>query len=273
MVFALVGGDERTVCLFHLLRADGHTVTPFLLERALGPAPEGSSPGDADCVVFGLPCSKGGAVFAPFSVEKRCFESILDEVRPGTPVLAGKAEALAPLCRERGLELHDYFLREEFTVRNAALTAEGAVGVMLGKTGRSLLGARVLITGFGRIGRLLGLRLRALGAEVTAAARSASDRAWAGALGLCAVPLGKAGPEGFDFVVNTVPSPVLGESFIARAEGAGLIELASPPYGFDLDAAERLGREVTVASGLPGLKCPESAAGAIRDTIYSILEV
>jgi dipicolinate synthase subunit A len=273
LVFALIGGDERMVRLSRLLRADGHTAAPFLLERALGPAPKGSSPGKADCVVFGLPCSKGGAVFAPFSVEKRGFETILDELRPGTPVLAGKAEALAPLCRERGLELHDYFLREDFTVRNAALTAEGALSVMLGKSGRALLGARVLITGFGRIGRLLALRLRALGAEVTAAARSASDRAWAEALGLRALPLGKAEAEGFDFIVSTVPSPVLGESFIARAEGAELIELASPPYGFDLDAAARLGREVTIASGLPGLTAPESAAGALRDTIYDILEV
>ena len=61
----------------------------------------------------------------------------------------------------------------------------------------------------------------------------------------------------------------------AKSDGeraATLIELASPPYGFDAEAAARLGLALTVASGLPGKTAPESAAAAIRDTIYHILE-
>ena len=34
MVFALLGGDDRSVRLCRLLRADGHTVRAFALERA-----------------------------------------------------------------------------------------------------------------------------------------------------------------------------------------------------------------------------------------------
>ena len=35
MVFAMLGGDSRSVWLCRALRADGHTVRPYALERAL----------------------------------------------------------------------------------------------------------------------------------------------------------------------------------------------------------------------------------------------
>ena len=77
---------------------------------------------------------------------------------------------------------------------------------------------------------------------------------------------------GFDYAVNTIPAPIFGEEALKALAPAELIELASPPYGFDAEAAARLGLTLTVASGLPGKTAPESAAMAIRDTIYHILE-
>ena len=58
MVFALLGGDDRSVRLCRLLRADGHTVRAFALEQAL---PENAADAraaveGADCIVLPLPC-------------------------------------------------------------------------------------------------------------------------------------------------------------------------------------------------------------------------
>lgn len=272
MKFALIGGDERMVRLCRLLKNDGNGVLPLALDGALGPSPAGAGLSEADCIVFGLPCMKNGAVFAPFFPESLSPGQALAGARPGTPVLAGQAAALTPICERLSLPLCDYFLREELVVKNAALTAEGAVSLLLGRTGGSISGTRVLLCGFGRIGRLLALRLRALGAEVTAAARSPADRAWAQAIFVGAVSLDRADPSDFDIVINTIPAPVLGESFIEKAGSALLVELASPPYGFDTECAARLGRELLLASALPGKIAPEAAAMAIRDTIYGILE-
>ena len=74
------------------------------------------------------------------------------------------------------------------------------------------------------------------------------------------------------FVLNTVPAPIFGRDEIAAFGGAKLIELASAPYGFDFAAAETLGREITLASGLPSRFAPKAAAEAIRDTIFNMLE-
>ena len=56
-----------------------------------------------------------------------------------------------------------------------------------------------------------------------------------------------------------------------REDGV-VLELASPPGGVDLDAAGRLGRQVISAAGLPGKVAPITAAAAIRDSVYHILE-
>ena len=75
-----------------------------------------------------------------------------------------------------------------------------------------------------------------------------------------------------DAVVNTVPAVIFGPEALSGFGDARLLELASAPYGFDMDAARALGKTVELCSGLPGKCAPRAAAAAIRDVIYSVLE-
>ena len=191
---------------------------------------------------------------------------------PGTRVFAGKAlEPLRAECRRRGLPLTDYLRCEDFALRNAELTAEGAVGCLLQGEG-ALRGSRVLLVGFGRIGKLLARKLCALGALVTVAARRPEDRALAELLGCRALRIPETGSAQWDAVVNTVPATLFGAEELAAFGAARLVELASPPYGFDPAAAAALGKPIELLSGLPGKCAPVAAAAALRDTIYSVLE-
>ena len=273
MNFAIIGGDERMVRLSRLLEADGHAVHVFALEKTRPCAASAQEAlEDADCAVLPLPCTRGGVLNAPLSEQNCRPEDVLSHAVPGTIVCAGQAADIAPLCRDLGLSLTDYFQREELVVKNALLTAEGALSLLL-QDSRSLAGLKILLCGFGRISRLLAPRLLALGAKVSVAARSSSDLAWAECMGCRPLDLKKRpGLGGFDYAVNTIPAPIFGEDALRTLAPAELIELASPPYGFDAEAAARLGLTLTVASGLPGKAAPESAAAAIRDTIYHILE-
>ncbi len=268
----IIGGDARFPELIRLLAKDGHEFFPMAIEKVL--PVEG--PPDylrADTVILPLPAEREGWLNTPLSAGKYKFAELLAPLRPGTVVFAGMAgEGLQQFCRERGLMLKDYFLSEELQVKNALLTAEGAVGLMLGLDGESLRGRRVLISGFGRIARLLTPRLMALGMAVTVAARSSAQRAWAEVMGCEAVKPGNCLCKEWDFVVNTVPAPIFGEEELTAFGGAELIELASAPYGFDRSAAEKLGKRINMAPGLPSIWAPRSAAEAIRDAIYSILE-
>ena len=164
--------------------------------------------------------------------------------------------------------------RRGFTVGNAAVTAEGAIGQLMKNSERTLWRSRVLVTGWGRVAKLLSLRLPALGAEVTVAARKEGDRAMARALGLKALDFAAAEQEliGFDFIVNTVPARVLSDPALETLRrDTLLLELASAPGGFDRARAEALGLKAAAAPGLPGMCAPMTAAELMREAIYDII--
>ena len=154
-------------------------------------------------------------------------------------------------------------------------TAEGAIGVLLGETERTLWRSRVLVTGWGHVARALAPRLAALGAEVCVCARSPGARAWIAAEGLEALGL----PElqdalpGCGIVINTVPAPMLTAARVAGMKPDALIlDLASAPGGTDFEAARAFGIRALTAPGLPGKWSPQTAAEAVRDAVYNILE-
>ena len=135
----------------------------------------------------------------------------------------------------------------------------------------ALRGSRILLSGFGRIGRCLTPKLLALGAQVTVLARSPEARTLAELTGCRAVRV-LPKDERYDAVVNTVPAVLFGAEALTAFGDARLLELASAPCGFDLEAARALGKTVELCPGLPGTYAPLAAAAAMRDTIYSVLE-
>ena len=279
---AVIGGDKRSVLLCSLLWQDRHRVHSFALERAELPAEipkagclQGCLYG-ADCVVLPTPAEKNGLINAPFAAQPLPVEELLGALWPGQLLIGGKlSRELCMGAVDQGLQVADLMQRRGFTVGNAALTAEGAVEKLLSASPRSLWGSSVLVTGWGRVAKLLALRLQALGAKVTVAARKEGDRAMAQALGLLATDFpGLPTLLGdFDFVVNTVPDRVLPAELLALLRpDAPLLELASPPGGFDPREAAELGLNAMTAPGLPGIIAPYTAAELMRDAIRSVIQ-
>ena len=179
------------------------------------------------------------------------------------------------LMSEFGLTLLDYYDREELQIANAVPTAEGAIQLAMEATDRTIHESSCLVIGYGRIGRLLAGRLRALGARTAVSARRYSDLAWIRAENFqCLRTDALAGALGqFDLILNTVPALILDAGLLGETkETCVILDLASAPGGVDLAAAQRLGRRAIAAPGLPGRTAPRTAAAAIRDSIYHILE-
>ncbi len=281
MKFALVGGDERSALLAGLLAADGHSVRCFALEKAeldraaLKVGCLQSCVYGADCVLLPLPTERAGLLHAPLSEERLPPEKVLASLWPGQLVCGGKlGEAFCEKAAGAGLLTADLMARPGFTVGNAALTAEGALQRLMENSPRSLWQSRVLICGWGRIGSILALRLLGLGARVTVVARKAGQRAKAKALGCEALDYPELEPKlgRFDFVVNTVPAPVLTSAMLCCLRpGCVLLELASLPGGFDRALAENIGLKAVHAPGLPGICAPLTAAQLMQQAIYEII--
>lgn len=281
MRFAVVGGDRRSVLLCALLIQDGHRVRSWALEGAELDAnvqKAGCLQGcvyGADCVVLPTPCERNGRLIAPYASQPVQMTEIYQALWQGQTVCGGAfSDETNAAAAAAGVVPEDILKRRDFAVENAALTAEGAIGLMISRSEKSLWRSRVLICGFGRIGKILALRLCALGCNVTVAARKAQDRAQARIFGCAAVGYAQLEPiiDSFDFVVNTVPVRIIGSELLCcMREGTTIVELASAPYGFDAELAENVGLDVVSAPGLPGKSAPYAAACLIRDAVYDIL--
>ena len=269
---SILGGDLRQVCLARLLSEDGWMVTTWGLEKGGG---DGGAPLDqaleGDILLLPMPVCRNGMLHLPLTDTELEAERLWARLRYDQLLLGGMTGDLSRrLMADYGLTLLDYYDREETQVANAVPTAEGALQLAMESTDRTLHDSRCLIIGYGRIGRLL-----ALGAEVTVSARKYGDLAWIEAWGCRGVQTGALTGQldRFDLIFNTAPALILdGTRLRETREDCVIIDLASAPGGVDLEAAKRLSRQAIPAPGLPGKVAPRTAAAAIRDSVYHILE-
>ncbi len=233
-------------------------------------------------VLLALPASSDGCRIAmPFddgSHTLRIEELLTEMKRAGTGLLLGgkMAPAWYPLAEAYGIDLFDYYEREEFAVANAVPTAEGALAIALEKMPVTLDGASAVVIGYGRIGKLLARRLKVLGAKVTASARKEADLAWIRADGMEAIRTGELGAwlDGHtpSVIFNTVPHTVLGRAELEKLPTSVLlIDLASKPGGVDAGAVRDYGHSVIWALSLPGKTAPLTAGRIIADTVLPVL--
>lgn len=283
--FAVLGGDMRQAHLVSALssRADNCAIYAMFLEKGVKPRGKIESTSDVqavlpgcDVVILPLPLLGGdGGINTPLSGHTLPLDECLRYISPRAVAFAGKIPPQASAsARSRGIELIDYLEREELSVLNALSTAEGAIEIALRELPITLFEANCMITGYGRIGKVLSRLLRAFGAKVSVVARGCDDLAWIRANGLRALHLSRMSthlPQ-VDIIFNTVPEMLFVEDKLALLHRRCLIiDLASQPGGVDFNAANSLGLRTVHALSLPGKVAPESAGKIILDTIFNIL--
>lgn len=258
----IAGGDMRQVRLAEMLRDRGYTVHIAGFDK-LGTADDW--PAAVDWVFLPVPYrTPEGDIKAPFSGEKL----LLDDIAVRYPLSAFMLGGLDPSAEAalKGRRLFDILNDEAFLVYNAILTAQGAVCAYLKESETALCGARCVVTGYGRIAKLLGGLLKAHAAKVTVVARKYSDLEVIRAEGMTALHISALDKsfQNADVIFNTVPERIFGEKELKNIPAhTRVIELASPPYGMDIARAREMGLDVRIEASLPGRYFPASAAGAM----------
>lgn len=171
------GGDLRQLSAARVLARTFH-VTLYGSDAADTDLPTEPQTA-ADVLLLPMPVTKDGeTLFAPLCSRPIPLSSLPALVREGGTVLGGFIPpTLSDTLSAAGCTVGDYAKREDFCVRNAVPTAEGALQIILEELPRTLHGLRCLILGAGRISQALQPRLSILGASVTVAARRCSDLA------------------------------------------------------------------------------------------------
>lgn len=283
-IFLVAGGDQRMMYTAGKLAEDeenqvfltgcgGETAAPDNVIY-IDKIPSGEF--QVDNLVLPAPVSSDGeSLNMPFSEKNILLTSLIQLVRKGGRVFGGIIdENIRRIFESGGAEVFDYLKYESFSVKNAVLTAEGAVQIALEEMSLAVNGSEVLVTGFGRISKNLVRLLCAFGAKVTVSARKYSDITWAEIYGCSGIDIKEAEKYAgkFDLVFNTVPFKVINRSFLEKTDGkCMIIDLASKPGGVDLAVASEYGIKVITAPGLPGKTAPVTAGGIIADTVNNII--
>ena len=222
---------------------------------------------DGDVLLLPVPTTKDGeTVFAPFAKRKIFLEEIADK--------ADNRLFLTCNYDFKGKNCVDYGKLDSYSLLNAIPTAEGAIKLAIENTSFTLWQSRVLVIGYGRVGKVLADRLKGLGAYVTVSARKPSDFALIKALGYNAVETRTVSDSlsDYDIVFNTVDVKVIDERAFENCSVKLLIDLSSKG-GFDLAAARDCGIPALTAPGLPGLCAPLTAGKILAETVTEILSL
>lgn len=279
--FGIIGGDKRQLFLAKSIYDSGYKVMLGGFDRlkstgALVLCDIKSAAEKSDVIIFPVPSVRtDGSINTPFSDECTVLDDELIEIMIKKPVfVAMKDRFLKAYPQFENAELYDYAAKEEFAILNALPTAEGALEVAMKQFEGTVAGSRCLITGYGRIGKVLAEMLKNHKADVTVSARKPSDMAFAQAFGYKKLNTNKLSCiRNFDLVFNTVPSMIFdGELLMNTDKNTIIIDLASLPGGVDFEAAQKLGIDAVRALALPGKCAPKTAGEIIRTTVFNIIE-
>lgn len=265
----IIGGGLRLRKAADAFAAKGHDVTVFD-----GSCPLKSAVDKSDMIVLGIPVTNDDSYLNAEGLPSPISIKDLAMMAGRRKLVAGGrlSEHVKALFDVQSVRWADYALSEEFETANAVPTAEGAIAIAMDEFPFTIHSSSVTVSGYGRVGKALARRLKALGANVTVCARSAAARSEAESEAMKAIDFSSlAGEAGqCDILFNTVPAKVIGADVLsALGSGAGVIDLASKPGGVDLDSARSLGVNVIWALGLPGKVAPATAGQIIANTVLA----
>lgn len=229
---------------------------------------------DIDIIISGVPFSSNGIyINNPFSDKNITVQEIIENAKGKTLIAGAIKQEIVNIAEN--VNVIDILKREELAVLNTISTAEGTIQIAMEQTAKTIHGSKVLIMGFGRIGKILAKMLNGIGAKVYCEARKKEDFAWIKAYGYNVVPLKNLKEElpQFDIIINTIPSMILTKEYLEQVNKESLIiDVASLPGGVDTSVAKQLGIHTISALSLPGKVAPITSAEFIKETLYNILE-
>ncbi len=262
MRIIIVGGDNRQVTIKTNLEKLGHYVYHIITTKDLD-----IDFTSFDTVIFPLPTTRDGVLI----------NNTLSEDKIKITDITDKLQSQKILCGNYSFEdfvFTDYGKDESTAILNAVPTAEGAIAVAIDNTPFTIWKSKCLVVGYGKIGKALSKRLNALSSDVTVSARRDKDFSYIESQGFKHIETDNIEQfaHNYDIIFNTVPKQVITKNVLEKCKkDCLLIELASSPYGIDINAAEELNLKVIKALGLPGKIAPDTAADILTKVIVKNL--
>ena len=280
---SIIGGDMRIIELTKMLAKERQVIS-FGQEKIKDLFKEPNIKQESnlqkvinksELIIAPIPFSKDNvSINAPFALNNIQVEEIINCSKNKTLIAGAVSPAIYNLAQKNSIRVIDLMKQESLTVLNTIATAEGAIEVAMEKTKKIIHGSKILILGFGRVGKTTAKKFDALNAQVTCAARKSEDLAWIEVYGYKNININKLDKHlrQYDIIINTVPTLLLAKEKLQYVnKDVLIIDLASKPGGVDVDGIQELNLNFEWARALPGKVAPITAAEHIKLTLDNIL--
>ena len=189
---AVIGGDERSKRLAEKLARNGFDVGATALDGAPVEALTPEQAMEREVLILPVPVTRDGDTLnIPLSEDKIPLRTFFAGLPVGSLLLGGgMSEEFCRQAEYQGCRVLDYAAGDAVARANAIPTAEGAVEIAMRELPITLFGAKALVCGYGRIGKVLSRLLHNIGAEVSVSARRSEDLAFAAVNGITPVRFG-----------------------------------------------------------------------------------
>lgn len=284
--FLIIGGDIRLLYLAEILAKKNNTI--YLIghyidkdiKNIINLNDISEINCDINCIILPVITSLDDeTINILFTQQKVYIDKIIELSDEQTTIFVGNCSyILSEKFKDNNIKFYDYFTDEKLTILNAIATSEGAIKLAIENTLKTLYKSKILITGFGRISKILLNHLKGFNADILIAARSEEQRVWAetnGAKSIHIKDIAKTNTiQDIDIVFNTIPSMIFDKNtLLLLKKDCLIIDLASKPGGVDFDFAKKTNKKIIWAGGLPGKISPLSATEYILEVVEKNLQI
>lgn len=182
----------------------------------------------------------------------------------------GLSAGVAAVVKEKNIRHINILEDETFIVKNAYLTAEGALSYIIQNTDATIRQMPVLVLGYGRVGKSVTKLLKDNYSFVSVATDDPAEYAIASIFSDCVYSIkgAKDNIGNYAAIINTVPKLILeGETLKKIDTKCFILDLASKPGGVDFKRAKELNLNYMHALGVPGKIAPKTAGLYIKDIV------
>ena len=182
---------------------------------------------------------------------------------------------LTQKCKEFGFSYNVMLEALSVQIDNAIPTSEGVIEYIIRNRTNTIHDSRILIIGYGVCGSDLAKRLKGLNADVYALVRNKEKESMAYADSITPIYFSELSCTGklraFDVIVNTVPARIFTNEMTSLTGDTLLIDIASSPYGFDIELAKKQNEKSAILPAIPSKYAIKTAGeilgGYIFDTV------
>ena len=280
---AIIGGDLRLVKLAQMLQKENNLIYIFGLEKSneLGIYPNIKINKDlvqtlenAEIIISSIPFSRDEQIInMPLSDNKIKIDELMNLIKDKTLIAGTISNGIYEKYKD--VKIIDIMKNERLAILNTIATAEGAIKEIIENIQINIHGCKIMILGFGRVGKTLAKKLDGLSAKVTVVSKEDEELAWAEVYGYTNIELNKIKNiiKDYDVIVNTIPSIILQGSVLKEIDkNVLLVDLASGDGGINKKEADENDLNLIKALGIPGKIAPVATAKILKEVIYEIME-